>query len=83
MNKDVSNELLAEASAALKAGGSVEDVLALLKANGVNAVGSIGALRRLLGIGSDEAQELLYWSECWKQMRRPSDQGRSRPDPAQ
>lgn len=82
MDKDVSEQLFNQSLAMLEAGESVEHVLRLLKANGVNAIGSIAALRRLLGIDVGEAQELLYWSECWKQMRRPSDQSKSRPDPA-
>lgn len=66
----VSEAVLREAQAMLATGRSVEEVLAYLKGEGANAIASIRALQRLLGVTVPEAQQILHDSETWREMRR-------------
>jgi hypothetical protein len=48
---------------------SVEEILAFLKNDGVNAITSIRVLQFVFGVSVAEAQQLLYESETWREMR--------------
>jgi hypothetical protein len=66
----VSQEAIQEAKHLVDEGGSVEDVLRVLKAAGANAIASIQALQDLLGVSTAEAQQLLHDSDTWRGMRK-------------
>jgi hypothetical protein len=53
----------------LAEGGSTDDILAFSKDRGADAIGSIRALQRLLGVSVAEAQQLLRDSDVWREMR--------------
>jgi hypothetical protein len=58
-----------EAKELVATGRPVEDLLTLLKDRGANAIASIRILQLLLGVTAAEAQQLVYDSEAWKEMR--------------
>jgi hypothetical protein len=70
LGSHLSDAAYREAEAILEARGTVEDVLRHLKANGANAIASIRALERLLGLTVPEAQQALAESETWSDMHR-------------
>ena len=69
LSPHLSDATLREAERMLSEGGTAEGVLVFLQRSGANAIASIRALVRLLGVSVPEAQEILYESETWRDTR--------------
>ena len=52
---------------------TAEDMIAFLRSASQSKVGSMRALKRLLGISLTEAQRLVHFSDVWKD-RREADE---------
>lgn len=69
LSSRLSEDTLQAAREMLSQGNSTEEILAFLKKRGANAIASIHALQALFNLSAAEAQQRLYDSEAWRDMR--------------